>query len=192
VAIPRGDIEFIGGFRGALTDDPHGGIHSKMRGSRKVNSDDSIDRALERFKNVLHGRSLKMSTVRESIARAALNYDGHFSVEELLRVLRSKGVSEAHLATVYRAIPLLVEAGLIAPALLSKGDHQRYEAAFEREHHDHLVCTLCGRVVEFVSEALEALQREIAERYDFELDDHVHELLGRCEDCRAKQATRAS
>jgi Fur family ferric uptake transcriptional regulator len=163
-----------------------------MRGGRKVNTEESISRALERFKSVLHGRSLKMSTVRESIARAALNYDGHFSVEELLRVLRSKGVSEAHLATVYRAVPLLVEAGLIQPALLSKGDHQRYEVAFEREHHDHIVCTSCGRVVEFVSEALEALQREIADRYEFSLDDHVHELLGRCSDCRDKPAARHS
>ena len=157
-----------------------------------MSTEDSINRALERFKTVLHDRSLKMSTVRESIARAALNYEGHFSVEELLRVLRSKGVSEAHLATVYRAVPLLVEAGLIQPALLSKGDHQRYEVAFERDHHDHLVCTSCGRVVEFVSEALEALQREIAERYDFTLDDHVHELLGRCDDCRSKAVAKPS
>ena len=57
-------------------------------------------------------------------------------------------------------------------------------AAFEREHHDHLVCTACGRIVEYQSEAMEALQREIAARYGFELDDHVHELRGRCRECR--------
>jgi len=152
-----------------------------------------MDRALERFRTVLKDRSLKMSKVRESIARTALAYDGHFSVDDLLGVLHQRGVRDAHLATVYRAVPLLVDAGLIQPALISKSDGQRYEAAFEREHHDHLVCTRCGRVVEYQSEALEALQREIASRYEFELDDHVHELRGRCKDCRrANSGPRAS
>jgi len=88
------------------------------------------------------------------------------------------------MATVYRALPLLVDAGLIQPALVSKSDGQRYEVAFEREHHDHLVCSGCGRVVEYQSETLEALQREIARRYGFELENHVNELRGRCKECR--------
>lgn len=125
-----------------------------------------------------------MSKVREAITRAALSYKGHFNVEDLVRVLHGDGIHEAHVATVYRAIPLLIDAGLIQPALVSKGDGQHYEAVFEREHHDHLVCVRCSRIVEFQSEALEALQREIAARYHFELDDHVHELRGRCRECR--------
>lgn len=145
-------------------------------------------RALERFRTTLHERSLKYSKVREAIVRAALTYDGHWSVEDLLRTLQAKGVRDAHLATIYRAVPLMVEAGLVEPALVSKADGQRYESAFEREHHDHLVCTSCGKIVEYQSETLEALQREIAARYGFELDDHVHELRGRCRDCRAGRA----
>lgn len=143
-------------------------------------------RALARFRGVLRHRSLKMSKVRESIARTALGCHGHFTVEELVRLLHQQGVQDAHVATVYRAMPLLVEAGLIQPALVGNGDSQRYEIAFEREHHDHLVCTGCGRVVEYQSEALEALQREIAERYGFAIEAHVHELRGRCSDCRAQ------
>lgn len=145
---------------------------------------EAVARGLERLRALLRERSLKMSKVRESIARTALAYRGHFSVEELVNVLRENGVSDAHQATVYRALPLMIEAGLIQPAMVSKTDGQRYEASFEREHHDHLVCTSCGRVVEYQSEPLEALQREIAERYGFELEDHVHQLLGRCRDCR--------
>jgi Fur family transcriptional regulator, ferric uptake regulator len=154
--------------------------HRKARAT----SEESVGRALERFRALLHERSLRFSKVREAIARAALAYAGHFSVEELLHVLQAGGVHDAHLATIYRAVPLLVEAGLIQPALVGKADGQRYEASFEREHHDHLVCTRCGRIVEYQSEALEALQREIAERYGYELDDHVHELRGRCKECR--------
>jgi Fur family ferric uptake transcriptional regulator len=157
-----------------------------MRAGRKTprTSEEALARALERYRVVLHSRALKMSKVRESIARAALAYEGHFSVEELVRVLHAQGVRDAHVATVYRAIPLMIEAGLIQAALIARGDSQHYEAAFEREHHDHLVCTGCGRIVEYQSEAMEALQRDIAERYGFELDDHVHELRGRCRECR--------
>jgi Fur family ferric uptake transcriptional regulator len=151
--------------------------------------EDVLGRALDQFRQVLHERGLKMSGVREAIARAALTYEGHFSAEHLFRALQAKGVREAHLATVYRALPLMVEAGLVLPALVTKADGQRYEASFEREHHDHLVCTGCGRVIEYRSEALEALQQQIAETYDFHLEDHVHELRGRCADCHANGPT---
>jgi Fur family transcriptional regulator, ferric uptake regulator len=164
---------------------PNGSLYG-MRKPGMTLKDDAVARALERFRGVLHQRKLKMSSVREAIAHAVLRYQGHFSVDDLVRELHAHGVHEAHMATVYRALPLLVEAGLIEPALVSKGDGQRYEVTFETEHHDHLVCTQCGRVVEYQSEPLEALQREIAKRYGFELDDHVHELRGRCKECRRR------
>ena len=165
-----------------------------MRTPRKSPAirEEALARALARFRQVLHDRSLKTSRVREAIARVALTYRGHFTVEDLVTVLRANGVHEAHVATVYRAVPLMIEAGLIQTALISHGDGQRYETVFEREHHDHLVCTSCGRVVEYQSEALEALQREIAQRYDFELDDHVHELRGRCKACRTVELTKGA
>lgn len=157
-----------------------------MRVSRSKAAVDEavIVRGLERLRSVLRERALKMSRVREAIARAALGYHGHFSVEQLLAVLHQEGVYEAHMATVYRALPLMIEAGLIQPALVSSGEGQLYETTFEREHHDHLVCRQCGVVIEFQSEAVEALQREIAERHEFEIDYHVHELIGRCKACR--------
>jgi Fur family ferric uptake transcriptional regulator len=157
------------------------------RGTQAIN-EARLRRALERLRQVIHDKSLKMTRVREAIARAALAYEGHFSVDDLLKVLRTARVKDAHQATVYRAMPLLLEAGLVQPALVADGDRQLYEAAFEREHHDHLVCTHCGRVIEYRSEALEALQRDIAARYDFELSGHVHVMRGRCRDCRRTAA----
>jgi Fur family transcriptional regulator, ferric uptake regulator len=101
-----------------------------------------------------------------------------------MRELTRANVKDAHLATVYRTLPLLIEAGLIHPTLLSSGERRFYEPAFERPHHDHLVCTSCGRVVEFEFEAFEVLQQDIARRYGFELTEHFHELLGLCAECR--------
>ena len=151
---------------------------------RREDSVDKLERALTMFKDTLHQRGLRYSTVREAIAKAALNYDGHFEVNDLMRQLRDAKVKDAHLATVYRTLPLLVESGLIQPTLLSAGERHFYESAFERPHHDHLICTSCGKVVEFEFEAFEVLQRDIAKRYGFSLTAHFHELLGQCADCR--------
>lgn len=148
-----------------------------------------LRRALEHFQHALSEQSLKMTDVRRAIVRAALTYEGHFEVQDLVRELRAHGVNEASMATVYRVLPLLLETGLLQPTLLS-GERHRYEVAFEREHHDHLVCTACGKVIEFQFDPIERLQRELAERYDFELTAHFHELLGRCGDCRRAGKTK--
>ena len=157
---------------------------TKSEADRPRPRKDVIERALASFRETLHRSGQRYSHVREAIARAALVYDGHFEVNDLVDELRRAGVKDAHLATVYRTLPLLVEAGIIQQTLLSSGDRHFYESAFERPHHDHLICVSCGKVVEFEFEAFEVLQRDIAKRYGFELTAHVHELLGRCLDCR--------
>ena len=150
-----------------------------------------IERALERFRETLRESGQRYSHVREAIARAALSYDGHFEVSDLVDELRRAGVKDAHLATVYRALPLLVEAGIIQQTLLSSGDRHFYESAFERPHHDLPARDADEVVVEFEFEAFEVLQRDIAKRYGFELTAHVHELLGRCLECRHADGSKA-
>lgn len=148
--------------------------------------DAGLQRALDHLRDVVRQRGLKSSAVRDAVARAALLRRGHFSVDDLVKDLRDGGVADAHPATVYRVLPLLVEAGLIQPTLVSTADGARYERAFEREHHDHLICTSCGAVLEFYFEAIEVLQRDVAERFGFRLTGHVHELLGVCADCQSR------
>ena len=162
---------------------------SKETPHRGGPQEELVERALLRFRDTIRRRGLRHSSVREAIARAALAYDGHFEVSELVDELRRAGIKEAHLATVYRTLPLLVEAGIIQQTLLSAGERHFYEPAFERPHHDHLICIACGKVVEFEFEAFEVLQKDIAARYGFELTAHVHELLGRCKECRAATKT---
>jgi len=151
--------------------------------------DAGLERALQHLRESVRERGLKSSSVREAVARAALRRQGHFCVNDLVQELRGQGVADAHAATVYRVLPLLVEIGLIQMTLVSTGESARYERAFEREHHDHLICTACGKVVEFQFEAIEMLQRDIAERFGFQLTGHVHELLGTCKECRVASAT---
>lgn len=142
-----------------------------------------MHRALDQLHGVVRAKGLKNSGVRDAVARVALEYDGHFTVDDLVNKVRETGVADAHPATVYRVVPLLVEAGLIQEALVSAGEGHRYERSFEREHHDHLICTSCRKVVEFEFEAIEVLQLDIAERFGFRLTGHIHELFGICKDC---------
>lgn len=145
----------------------------------------AVQEALERFRDFLHDRSLRVTDLREGIVKAALARNGHFDIDELVVDLRAQGV-DASRATVYRALPLLKEAGIIQETV-SPSERHRYEAAVGQEHHDHLVCTRCGKVVEFQFEAFEVLQREVASKYGFRLTGHSHELFGVCPKCDGKK-----
>lgn len=144
-----------------------------------------MDGALDRFRELLRRHSLRMTDVREAIVRAALSRKGHFDIEELTEDVQHQGVAASR-ATVYRALPLLIEAGIIQPTVLS-GERRRYEAAYRKRHHDHLICGRCGKVVEFHFEAFEMLQCDLAAKYGFELTAHFHELIGVCRDCKGKE-----
>jgi Fur family ferric uptake transcriptional regulator len=143
----------------------------------------SVDEALARLSVVLAAKGLRLTGARTAIVEATLARDGHFQIEELVQDLRRRGIRGSK-ATVYRALPLLAEAGILQPAVF-EGDSRHYEAAFGKEHHDHLVCRGCGKVVEFELEAFEALQREVAARHGFTLEAHHHQLFGRCAACSA-------
>ena len=73
--------------------------------------------ALERFRSILHSKSLRWTEERAAIVKAVLASEGHFDIPELVRSVRAQGV-EASRATVYRSLPLLIEAGL--PRLKSR------------------------------------------------------------------------
>jgi Fur family ferric uptake transcriptional regulator len=145
-------------------------------------------RASARLKEFLRGRGLRMTGEREALVRAALGRRRHFTLEELVEeVVRND--TRASRATVYRGLPILIEAGILQPVLVSD-EPRRFELAFGRRHHDHLMCRRCGRVVEFRSTAIEELQTKIAARHGFRLTSHVHELVGDCSACRRTRPTR--
>lgn len=144
--------------------------------------------ALLSFERFLARKSLRLTAARAAIVEAALERRGHFPIEDLVADLRSRGIRGSK-ATVYRALPLLTEAGIIQPAVIA-GDTRNYETSFGRVHHDHILCSGCGKVVEFEFEAIEILQREVAASHGFALEGHIHQLIGRCAACQAKAARR--
>jgi Fur family ferric uptake transcriptional regulator len=134
-------------------------------------------RALARY---LEEHSLKHTKQREAILEVFLGARGHITSEDLYQRVRAKHANIGY-TTVYRTMKLLCEAGLAH-------EHNfdgiaRYEIA--HEHHDHLVCVRCGKIVEFECEMIESAQERIAEDYGFRILRHRHELYGHCQDCQA-------
>jgi Fur family ferric uptake transcriptional regulator len=128
---------------------------------------------------------LKTSRQRELIADTFFAAHGHLSVDELLERVRAENAGIGQ-ATVYRTMKLLAKCGLAEMRQFGDG-HTRYEHVLgEREHHhDHLICTSCGQIVEFVDSQIEALQTRVAESHGFTVAHHKMELYGTCASCTA-------
>ena len=134
-------------------------------------------RTLARF---LEEHSLKHTKQRDAILDVFLDATGHVTSEEIYQQVRDVHPSVGY-TTVYRTMKLLCDAGLANERHFEDGI-TRYE--IEHKHHDHLVCTKCGKIVEFECAMIETTQDEIAERYGFRVRRHRHELYGHCEACR--------
>ena len=127
----------------------------------------------------LQRKGLKTTQQREAIVDAFLRSSGHVALEDLLASARRKhpGVG---LATVYRTVKLLEEAGIAAARHFGPGQ-TLYEIAEGRAHHDHLICDSCGFITEFESDEIEELQDGLAQKLGFNVLRHRHELFGLCE-----------
>lgn len=147
----------------------------------------SVTARLARFEEHLQRHGLKRTGQRDQIARVFFDSAQHVSVDELYRDVKQVNPGIGY-ATVYRTVKLLVSCGLASESHFRDGE-ARYENADE-EHHDHLICTDCGRIVEFEETRIEELQTEVARRLGFELTGHRMELYGLCRDCRKPATSR--
>ena len=140
------------------------------------------------FKEHLRRQRLKSTAQRDDIARVFFAHPGHSTVEELYTAAKQVHPGIGY-ATVYRTMKLLTECGLAVERHFRDGE-ARYESSVNQEHHDHLICEGCGKIVEFEEPRIESLQEEVAHRLGFRLSGHKMELYGRCRDCQ--KAARAA
>jgi len=137
----------------------------------------------QRFEQALRERGLKSTAQRDDIAKVFFSGDAHFSVDELYTAVRKVNPRVGY-ATVYRTLKLLKECGLAAERHFDDGQ-ARYEPIEETaQHHDHIICERCGKIVEFNSDELERHQERIARFLGFVVSHHRMELYGICADCR--------
>lgn len=120
-------------------------------------------------------KGLRITEQRKVIARALSESEDHPDVETLHE--RASAIDPGiSIATVYRTLRLFEDAGILERHDFGDG-RSRYEAMSD-SHHDHLIDVESGRVIEFVDDEIEALQRRIAEKLGFRLVDHRMELYG--------------
>ena len=143
-----------------------------------------VDELRARLDEYMNKKGLRSTAQRRLVTDIFFQSSEHLSIEDLLAKVRRKD-SRVGYATVYRTLKLLKDSGLANERHFGDGV-SRYEVAHEDAHHDHLICTECGKIVEFENDRIEELQDELAARYGFVLTRHKHELYGVCADCQAK------
>lgn len=147
-----------------------------------------MEKEKELLKEYIEGKKLRLTRQRELILEGFLAVEEHISSEELYRIVSEKDPSIG-LATVYRTMNLLVECGLAQE--LQFGDGQtRYEHAFDHQHHDHLICRGCGKIMEFNNPMIEKLQEKISREKGFKVLSHKLELYGLCRDCKKRLSNK--
>lgn len=144
----------------------------------------AIDREVARFEEFLRSHGFKLTRERIAVAREIFSAHYHFEADELLLKLKDKG-AKASRATIYRSLELLVRSGLVRRVHLGE-DHYHYERVGKDAHHDHLVCTTCGSVIEFHDPILEDRQNDICAQHHFTPTFHNLQILGICERCHRK------
>lgn len=143
----------------------------------------SADRApLDAFTAYLRDHNLPVTAQRLAVAAVVLGSDRHLSVDDVVRELAGRG-SVAGTATVYRTLDLLVQSALVVERDFGEG-FRRYEPARDEPHHEHLLCTVCGRVTEFRDERLERMSTLIAESEGFARQGHRLVIYGVCSSCQ--------
>jgi len=126
------------------------------------------------LKDHLAKHQLKLTRHREQILDMFLKNE-HITAEQMYRQLARKD-PHIGLATIYRTLNLFCEAGLAQARHF--GTQTQYDNVSHKGHHDHLICTSCGKIVEFSNEDIERLQEEVAHRNGFTIQTHKLELYG--------------
>ena len=139
---------------------------------------------LEKFQTILKENTLKFTKQRELVLKFLYENDGHFTPEDIYTLLKQQYPDiNIGIATVYRTLSLL-ETSEIASSISFGAQGKKYELGLKK-HHDHLICTKCGEIIEFFDDIIEERQEVIAKQFNFQMTDHTMKIVGLCENCQA-------
>ncbi len=145
-------------------------------------TEEQVEAARERLLQYMSDQGKKNTRQRDAIVEVFFESDGHLTLQELQQRIQVR-VSGVGFATIYRTMKLLVDAG-VAVVRHFGTSQTLYELAEFGEHHDHLICVTCQKIIEFEDPAIEKRQDEIARQFSFEVLRHRHEIYGVCSDCQ--------
>lgn len=134
---------------------------------------------MEKFRD----NNYKLTSQRQNILDVLMkNFGEHFSAEELYEKVKEIN-PDIGLATVYRTLELMCQLG-IAHQLDFDSTYKRYELTPEGQHHHHLICIECGKIIEFNDKVLEGFEEKLENEYQFDIVEHRIKFYGRCNQCK--------
>jgi Fur family transcriptional regulator, ferric uptake regulator len=143
------------------------------------------EEVIDELKRIVKQKGLKYTEQREIVLNILLHANNHLTAEEIYNLIKeTKPDSNIGIATVYRALSFLEEVNLIT-SITFGADGKKYESS-QKDHHDHLICTNCGKIIEFVDDEIEKRQDRIAKKNKFKVTSHSMQLYGTCESCQEK------
>ncbi len=143
------------------------------------------NKLLSDFKQLLKDNGLKFTIQREVILEMLYNSDEHLTPEALHHLIQEKHADlNTGIATVYRTLSLLEDSDMVT-SLSFGAQGKKYELG-AKDHHDHIICTKCGMISEFVDDEIESRQKKIAEELGFVMQEHSMQIYGICQPCQTK------
>jgi len=144
-------------------------------------SQQTLETAETVFREYLRGHGLKYTAERRLLLETVMRNNDHFEAEQLLLDVRqaSRRVGKA---TVYRTLKLLVDCGIVREVHFSN-KQVHYEHTFGQDPHDHMVCTRCGRIIEFDASDVLRLRTALAKAHAFLALSHRFQVRGLCDAC---------
>lgn len=148
-----------------------------------IENNNNNEEIIDELKKIVKQKGLKYTEQREIVLSILLHAKEHLTAEEVYNEIKKEHKeSNIGIATVYRALSFLEEVDLITSITFGT-DGKKYESN-SKSHHDHLICTECGKIIEFIDDEIEKRQDKIAKKNKFKITSHSMQLYGTCEACQ--------